>query len=189
MTKVYSKRAGAEFEAFDLIMRKEYAWQILKGEKLAEYRTCSDFYIRRFVADVKNWRFKPIFCVHFHDYANTWYLDVACTVALATVHEDERWVFERYKDAEFLAMIDENDKSYEDSTPIFILPIGGIIGTNLATETELEQMGVKMTYPVVISPENAVKWDYDDAPREVLAQKIKEEMGIEVTDQPIYVNE
>jgi hypothetical protein len=84
-----------DIECLNLIMRKEYAEQILAGTKKLEFRDYSDFYIKRLI-DKKVSEYIGahvdedetfLFCndirqvkkIHFHNYNNSWFLDVECT--------------------------------------------------------------------------------------------------------------
>jgi hypothetical protein len=76
MKKIQYK--GEEHEAFDFLMKKENALEILSGNKKIETRCYSDYYYR-LVSD-KNDKDKPvrddISFIYFHNYNNTWYLIV-----------------------------------------------------------------------------------------------------------------
>ena len=48
MSKV-TDLTGAQAQSFDLIMRKEFAKQIIDGVKKLEFRAVSDFYISRYM--------------------------------------------------------------------------------------------------------------------------------------------
>lgn len=79
-----------DVEAISLIMRKEFAEQIVAGTKTFEIRIASPFYDRIFLDPVGNnkwrktdypwgdvpWREDVPFVVHFHNYNNSWSLDV-----------------------------------------------------------------------------------------------------------------
>lgn len=83
-------------ECLNLIMRREFAQQIVDGIKKVEFRAPSDFYIRKLVdkdcdefqgrLDGDDVRFypvtepvRPVKKIHFHNYNNTWSLDVEVT--------------------------------------------------------------------------------------------------------------
>ena len=79
---------GKEFQAFDFIMRKENALDIISGKKKIETRACTPFYDRLVIdkeqeklnkEDPKN--FIPpiradISFINFHNYNNSWFLTV-----------------------------------------------------------------------------------------------------------------
>ena len=81
-------------KVLNLIMKKEFAKQILEGTKEIEWRVFSPFYESRLIDD-KVLEFKSLhldndditYCVsdirhpkviHFHNYNNSWMLDVEC---------------------------------------------------------------------------------------------------------------
>ena len=98
----WRRKVGApdtqDLECLNLIMKKENALRILSGEKNVEYRPCTSYYRDRlYDKNVENFyeRHKEDesiareFChygfldalrrvkkIHFHNYSNTWYLDV-----------------------------------------------------------------------------------------------------------------
>ena len=85
-------------ESLDLILKKEFALQILKGEKNVEFRSMTQHYMNRLfdkklgdfldkhadnaeiVAEYGMWgncdELRPVKSIHFHNYNNDWYLDV-----------------------------------------------------------------------------------------------------------------
>ena len=84
-------------ERLNLIMRKEFAMQILRGEKNVEFRAFSEHYINRLIdKDLDNFiakylgtenedevcfytnHVRPVKVIHFHNYSNSWHLDVEC---------------------------------------------------------------------------------------------------------------
>lgn len=85
---------GEQVEAYDLIMKKAFAAEILNGRKTVEIRPYSPFYCSRFIdtqkleenerrsaagredENVAPYR-TDIGFIHFHDYGKTWALDVA----------------------------------------------------------------------------------------------------------------
>ena len=83
-------------ECLNLIMRKEFAKQILEGKKKLEFRGYTDHYISRlydndvlkFMQLYKNEPEVLAMCeplrmvekIHFHNYNDTWHLDVECTM-------------------------------------------------------------------------------------------------------------
>lgn len=79
------KYKGEEVEAYDLIIKKEFAKQIVTGEKKLEIRAMSDFNIRKFF-DNKKYKdytenktdkmpFKEIDFVHLRDYSGNFFVD------------------------------------------------------------------------------------------------------------------
>jgi len=83
MKKILYK--GQEVEAFDLLMQKENAIDILHGNKKVETRSFSPFYFSRFIDKKKQKTSKNINdyiirqdveFIHFHNYTNSWFLNV-----------------------------------------------------------------------------------------------------------------
>ena len=78
---------GKEYEAYDLVMRRENAQAIIDGTKTVEIRSFSSHYISLFYdkerrknfdatnVDIEE-PFKDIKFVRFHNYNYSWYLDV-----------------------------------------------------------------------------------------------------------------
>ena len=84
-------------ETLSLIMKRDEAMRIVKGEKIVEFRDYSDFYCDRLLDDdVYKWSEqmvkkgydkekvysvvdlqREVGKIHFHNYNNTWYLDVS----------------------------------------------------------------------------------------------------------------
>ena len=133
-------------------MKKVNAEQILAGTKKLEFRAYSDFYIRRLIdQEVADYLTSHIedeevmtFCndirqvktIHFHDYNNSWFLDVECTFndAFAIVPNDIRMLNEKYGCHDY----DEDLKRMEamkvpaDERPyLFYFVCGKVLDTNL----------------------------------------------------------
>lgn len=149
---------GNTTEAFDLIMRKEFAWDILEGRKKAEFRNLSAFYIKRFFVPKKTlqetldaFELKDACYVHFHDYGNTWYLDVRLNdFLLLSVHPDCLDLLHQLDCYEFDEMAKENaGKSAADVLQFFALKIYSILGTNLASLSDIEKTGKVKVDPII----------------------------------------
>lgn len=96
---------GNEVEAYDLIIKKEFAQQILNGTKKLEIRPTTDFYERKFIDPAKakqvdklikdgkfeeaEFPFKDVFFAHLRDYG-TFSMDVRIeSIGLAYMTEDD----------------------------------------------------------------------------------------------------
>lgn len=124
---------GKQAEAFDLIMRKQFAWDIIEGRKRLEFRDLSNFYMRKFVKNVKTWDTVELDFIHFRDYGNTWFLDVhiASVDTVALLPENLPY-FHEYGHHEFDEEIAGNEgKQPKDAGYLFCLPVDAIINTNL----------------------------------------------------------
>lgn len=91
------KAAPKPIDCLNLIMHKEFAEQILHGEKVLEFRAYTQHYVSRIIdKDVDNYVasknveqdsdlftfadvVRPVLKIHFHNYNNSWHLDVECT--------------------------------------------------------------------------------------------------------------
>lgn len=142
---------GQQKEAYDLLMKKNFALEIVQGKKKVEFRSFSDYYASRFLDKEKAKQNKAegktslddlseeirndIKFIHFHDYNNSWYLDVELEgIGYCIVDSyDIEPLAEEYADfKDYLADAKENDKLPEDDRPmIFYLPIKQVISTNL----------------------------------------------------------
>lgn len=137
-------------ECLNLIMRKEFANQILNGEKKCEIRAFSKHYFDRlYDKDVLNYIQKNIqddsveeFAeplrevkkIHFHNYNNSWFLDVECdlTTYIFAMKKDAEWVLNTYGDDEILKLSKDFDAKKEMNRPMFFLfGIGKILDTNI----------------------------------------------------------
>ena len=103
-----------DVDCLNLIMRREYAEQILAGTKKLEFRAYSDFYVKRLidpeVADYIGAHIDDdevvVFCndirqvkkIHFHNYNNSWFLDIECDYndAFSITKKDVAYLQERY---------------------------------------------------------------------------------------------
>ncbi len=113
-------------EVLNLPMKKANALEILRGEKVREYRTFNDYWAKRlcvFEDDSDPYLatgLKPFKRVHFYPYNNKWHLD--CEIkALIWYTVDE----------EFLAEFG-NEVVASLGSQIFIIRLGEIIESNLA---------------------------------------------------------
>lgn len=112
----------------NLIMRKANAQQIVRGEKVREYRSFNDHYAQLICKceDPKDkynvTGLKQFDRVHFYPYNNKWYLDVEILgLALQKVDDD------------FIAWQNEigNECEVEKGSMVFIIRLGKVIATNL----------------------------------------------------------
>lgn len=152
---VITNEIGKQVEAFDLIMTKANAWDIINGKKLLEIRSLSPFYIKRFLVPkrsldmtVSAFETKDVFSVHFHDYGNTWFLDCHLLgVTLLNTHPSNRGFLHALKCHDLDAEIDENERKgvKEDDTSFFFgLVIDAIHGTDLCAPSEIKATGGKL---------------------------------------------
>ena len=141
-------------ECLNLIMRREFAEEILAGTKRVEIRSYSQHYVDRlYDKDVlayedKHWddevmrmqmidfndSVRAVKKIHFHNYNNSWFLDVECvdnnTVLL--VDEQVKYLQDEYNCHEFDEELELLNRCHAEERPIyFFFAVGQILGTNL----------------------------------------------------------
>ena len=143
---------GKQAEAFDLIMRKEFAFDIIEGRKRIEFRNMSQFYLKRFInisgkGKNEKWTFKDTNYIHFHDYGNTWFLDVRiCDICLLDLSQESLGIMHEYGHHEFDEMAKE---CKEDEVNMFGLAIESILGTSLVNLSDIETGGKVKVAPLI----------------------------------------
>lgn len=124
-------------ECLNLLLRKEFALQILNGEKIVEFRAFSEHYCDRLIdKDVDNWmqehiddeeamffanHVRPVKKIHFHNYNNSWTLDVECerNDFVAVTNKDVEFLNKAYDCHELDDMLDNFNKKKEKNRPFF----------------------------------------------------------------------
>lgn len=139
---------GNEVEAYDLIMKKENALEILRGEKTIEFRSDGLSYRRMFTDKEQLERNKQaekdgrgddwqvpvrsdVGFVHFRNYNNTWSLD--CEIdeigTVSPVKEDAEFLAQEFGCHEFDDAWQEYEGKPEEEIPFyFYLHIAAIVG-------------------------------------------------------------
>lgn len=137
-------------ECLNLIMRKEFAKQILEGKKKLEFRGYTDHYISRlydndvlkFMQLHKNEPEVLAMCeplrmvekIHFHNYNDTWYLDVECTMneVVGVTDADVEFLHSEYDCHELDDVLQQQNAINSEQRPMyFYFVIGKVIDTNL----------------------------------------------------------
>ena len=141
-------------ECLDLVMRKEFAKEIIAGTKTVEIRSYSDFYCNRLYDKVvsayeeAHWddqlmrmmmidfndSVRAVKTIHFHDYGKTWFLDVECIDNNTVLVNNEQVSFlqEEYDCHEFDEILAELNAENATERPIFFyFAVGKVLGTNL----------------------------------------------------------
>lgn len=124
-------------ECLNLLLRKEFAMQILNGVKKVEFRAFSEHYIERLIDnDVDNWMLehiddeeamffanhvRPVKKIHFHNYNNSWTLDVECSYNdyAAPCKKDVEYLNKKWDCHELDAMCNDFDKKKASNRPMF----------------------------------------------------------------------
>ena len=141
-------------ECLNLIMRREFAEEILAGTKRVEIRSYSPHYSDRLydknvlAYEDKHWddelmrmqmidfndSVRAVKIIHFHNYNNSWFLDVECidnnTVLL--VDEQVEFLREEYGCHEFDEELEQLNRLDAKKRPsYFYFALGRILDTNL----------------------------------------------------------
>ena len=141
-------------ERLDLIMKKEFALEILSGKKTVEIRKytdhyCSRLYDKKVLAyEDEHWdddvmrmqmidfndSVRGVKTIHFHDYGKTWFLDVECvdnnTVLL--VDDQVKYLQDEFGFHEFDEMLADLNAQNATERPIyFYFAIGKVLATDL----------------------------------------------------------
>jgi hypothetical protein len=127
-------------ECLDLIMKKQFAQQIINGEKKLEFRALSAHYANRLcdvgVNDFLNAHandenaqeifalaqlIRPVKKIHFHNYSNSWHLDVECKSVDSVVccRPDVEYLNEAFDCHELDKLCDELDARNEEKRPVY----------------------------------------------------------------------
>lgn len=157
-------------ETLDLIMRREFAEEILSGEKKVEIRQCSDHYFNRLTdKNVDAWMTehrdtegmdmeafnefmcatRPVEKIHFHDEQNSWFIDVTCyeNALIPVTRKNIQDLNDRFgcKDLNKLFMKVANGKDAHFEPPLYYyFAIGDII------RTEKDKTDCEETTPIII---------------------------------------
>lgn len=145
---------AVEIERLNLILKREYAIDILTGAKKFEWRNVSDYYIKRLCAKgyfewaekhVDNPKYQELVpyadyindvrTIHFHDYNNEWFIDVECEGVYEVYATEENAKFFREElnchDLDEEAAWCAEHCAEGEETLLFALELGNVIDTNL----------------------------------------------------------
>lgn len=136
----------------NLIMKKEFAEAIVRGEKTVEFRSYSKHYCDRLfdekvvafrskiseedIDDYEDFA-KPLRLVekiHFHPYNNSWWLDVEVidNGIVSSSKEDAEFLKSEYNSTELMEMYEDCQKKNLKERPLlFYFALGKVLDTNL----------------------------------------------------------
>jgi hypothetical protein len=164
-----------DVECLSLIMRREYAEQILRGEKPLEFRQYSEFYVKRLIdPDVSDYiraHFNDdevmMFCndirqvkkIHFHNYNNSWFLDIECDFndAFSITKHDIEFLQSKYGVHDFdddLKRMEAVNVPQNERPWLFYFVCGEVLDTNLEVKPKEEEFveicgGITVKDPVI----------------------------------------
>lgn len=139
-----------EIGCLDLLMKRKYAEMIVKGEKRVEFRSMCKFYTDRlYDKDVLEYynkhrgdalvekfanALRRVETIHFHDYGNTWYLDVEVKSNgyVRVNREDVEFLRSNYECHELDEELREMDENNIRTRPqYYYFVVGKILKTNI----------------------------------------------------------
>ena len=153
----YNPPACKPVETMDLVLRKENALAIIKGDRKVEFRQINDdFYNMLNDEEVYEWMMdhrmdegmdteamyeflcptRPVMTIHFHDDENSWFLDVECTKNdLACLFpKDVEYLQKRFGCHELDHILQEYERKNEQMRPAFFyFALSKVLDTNLAS--------------------------------------------------------
>lgn len=137
-------------EVLNLIMRRVNAEEIVSGIKPVEFRAYSKHYHDRLLdLDVANYilehdlsdedvevidLFRPVKVIRFHNYSNSWHLDVECRQnnVVAVTRPNVEALQEKYNCHEFDKMLEDFEAKKENTRPMFFyFVLGDVIENTL----------------------------------------------------------
>lgn len=148
-------KPAKDIESLNLSMIRKNAKEILEGKKKVEYRAYTDHYIGRlFDRNVLDFMkahegeedveqaisdgivdpLRMVRSIHFHDYNNSWYLDVEVLVndSISLKKEDMDMLHSEYDSHDLDSVFKSLEVQKAKERPLyFFFVVGDVIGTNL----------------------------------------------------------
>ena len=144
------KKIAEPLEVLNLVMRKQFAQEILEGKKRVEFRAYSEHYSSRlYDKEVLQYMqlhkdepeiidqcdpLREVQSIHFHNYDNTWFLDCECELndIVAVTDEDVQYLNEEYDCHDLDEQLTQLKAIGEDNRPLYYyFVLGRIVKTNL----------------------------------------------------------
>ncbi len=171
-----------EIDCLNLIMRKEFAEQIIAGTKKLEFRNFSEFYVNRLIDKKVNEYINQhidddevvVFCndirqvqkIHFHNYNNSWFLDVECTFndAFSVIPSDIEFLQNQYGVHDFDELLKMYEEAGEKQRPFFFYFVcGKVVDTNLVVKPKEDEYVEICGGKIIMDPicDEMVKGDED----------------------------
>lgn len=145
------KKIAEPLEVLNLVMRKQFAQEILEGKKKIEFRAFSEHYSSRlYDKEVLTYMklhanepnildecdpLREIHTIHFHNYDNTWFLDCECELndIVAVTDDDVKYLQDEYDCHDLDEQLAQLKAVGEDNRPMyFYFVIGKVLKTNLS---------------------------------------------------------
>lgn len=134
MTKIKDKN-GKSVEAFDLIMHRKVAMDILSGLQRVVCRFATIKNVLKFETGLHTNEFKDVDYLHLHDAEKTWFVDVKLdAIGRTHLHHNNEKIFHDYNDHTmdfFFDMTRKANENEDNCFMVYVLPIAEIVKTNL----------------------------------------------------------